>query len=107
MAVKICLGMACVAPREGGRRARLWESGKAYTQKRPMAKIGTDRFKPNEIYKVHQEGRGLRKFGHGTMAVWILKSTAEEVVVEHAGEGRRHGRPQPIATKYRVLPGKP
>ena len=34
-----------------------------------MTKFGTDGIKPNEIYKVHQDRRGLRNFGHGTM--WV------------------------------------
>jgi len=74
-----------------------------------MTKLGTDNFTPNELYKVHQDERGLRNFGMGTMKgkVRILKNTAEEIVVEHAGEGRRHGKPEPIVTTYRVLAGKP
>jgi len=70
-----------------------------------MAKIGTDGYKPNEIYKVHDTG--LRNFGHGTMWTRIVKNTAGEIVVTHAGEGRRHGKPEPIVTTYRVLAGKP
>ena len=72
-----------------------------------MAKLGEDRVKPNEIYKVHQDERGLRNFGQGTMWVQILKLTPQEVVVKHAGEGRRHGFPQAIVTVYRVLSGRP
>lgn len=58
-----------------------------------MAKIGDAGYKPNEIYKVHQDKRGLRNFGHGTMAVKILKNTAEEIIVEHAGEGQKDKQP--------------
>ena len=74
-----------------------------------MTKLGTDDFKPNELYKVHQDERGLRNFGMGTMKgkVRVLKNTPEEIVVEHAGEGRRHGKPEPIVTTYRILAGKP
>jgi len=72
-----------------------------------MAKQGPDGFKANEIYKVHQDRRGLRNFGMGTMWVEILKVTRDEVSLKHAGEGRRHGRPEPIVTIYRVLAGKP
>jgi len=68
-----------------------------------MAKIGEAGYKPNEIYKVHDTGR--RNFGHGTMAVKILHNAAEEIVLEHAGEGRKDK--QPVVTKYRVLAGKP
>lgn len=71
-----------------------------------MAKVGEAGYKPNEIYKVHQDERG-RNFGMGTAAVKILKNTAGEIVVEHAGEGRRHGMPQAITTIYRVLAGRP
>jgi len=70
-----------------------------------MAKLATGGFKPNEIYKVHDTG--ARNFGHGTMWVQIFKNTSKEVVVMHAGEGRRHGKPEPIVTIYRVLAGKP
>jgi hypothetical protein len=70
-----------------------------------MAKIGATDFKSNEIYKVHDTG--LRNFGMGTVGVRILKNTAEEIRVEHAGEGRRHGKPEPVVTTYRILAGKP
>jgi hypothetical protein len=72
-----------------------------------MAKMGDKNFKLNEIYKVHQDEKGLRNFGMGTMAggVKILKNTAGEIVVEHAGEGKRDGKP--ILTIYRALAGKP
>lgn len=131
----------------------IWDTGKAYTKKRPLAQAlddkedwtlvpyGTTDYTPrgdlmlesddfyvflftnkgdsislvakyqtggwndNEIYKVHDTG--LRNFGHGTMAVKILKNSPEEVMVEHAGEGKRHGTPQPIVTTYRILAGKP
>lgn len=148
----VCLVMS-VAAQEDRPSVRLWDTGKAYTQKRPLgAALGdkenwtlvpygttdytprgdlmleSDRFyvflftnkqdsislaakyqtggvADNEIYKVHE--KGLRNFGHGTMAVKILKNTAQEIMVEHAGEGRRHGTPQPIVTTYRILAGKP
>jgi hypothetical protein len=43
-----------------------------------MAKLGKSGYKPNEIYKVHQDEQGLRNFEMGTMAggVKILKNTA-------------------------------
>lgn len=70
-----------------------------------MAKIEDTGYKPNEIYKVHQGERGSRNFGHGTLAVRILRNTAEEIIVEHAGEGQKDK--QPVVTVYRVLAGKP
>jgi len=150
----------CVRAQGGdapGAVVRLWDTGKAYTEKNPcpqafrdkanwvqmpygatdykprgdlmlegetfylflftnkddsvemMTKLGTDAFKPNELYKVHQDEGGARNFGHGTMqgTVRILKNTAQEILVEHAGEGRRHGNPEPIVTTYRVLAGRP
>jgi len=74
-----------------------------------MTKIGTDGFTPNELYKVHQDEKGARNFGQGTMEgkVRILKNSAEEIVLEHAGEGTRHGKPEPIVTTYRILASKP
>ncbi len=144
MAWTLCLGMGQSAAQEDASKVRLWDTGKVYTEKGPMAdawgdkgnwtpvsygatdyeplgdlmiegetfylflftnkddsvdlmaKIGDRSYKPNEIYKVHDTG--LRNFGHGTMAVKILKNTAEEIVVEHAGEGRQYGTPQPIVT---------
>lgn len=68
-----------------------------------MAKIGDTGYKPNEIYKVHDTG--LRNFWHGTMAMRLLKNTAEEIVVEHAGVGQRDAKP--IVTTYRLSAGKP
>jgi len=70
-----------------------------------MAKLSTGGYKPNEIYKVHDTG--ARNFGHGTMWVQILKNTPDEVTVMHAGEGRRHGKPEPVITTYRVHAAKP
>jgi hypothetical protein len=70
-----------------------------------MAKLAGGGFKANEIYKVYDSG--TRDFGMGTMYTKILKNTAQEVIVEHAGEGMRSGTPRPIVTTYRVLAGKP
>ncbi|NQT54215.1 right-handed parallel beta-helix repeat-containing protein [bacterium] len=132
---------------------RLWDTGKVYSQKNPMADAWKDRahwtqvphgttdprargdlmieneylclflftnkddsvdlmaklspggFKPNEIYKVHDTG--ARNFGHGTLWTLILKNTPDEVAVMHAGEGHRHGKPEPIITTYRVRAAKP
>jgi len=58
----------------------------------------------NEIYKVHDTGR--RNFGHGTMWVKVRKYAPGEIVVDHAGQGMRTGKPLPIVTTYRVLAGK-
>ena len=70
-----------------------------------MAKLSTGGYKPNEIYKVHDTG--ARNFGHGTMWTLILKNTPDGVTVMHAGEGRRHGKPEPVITTYRVRAGRP
>lgn len=70
-----------------------------------MAKLDGGNIKANEIYKVHQDEKGRRNFGHGTMWVQILKLTPEEVVVKHAGEGQKDK--QPVVTIYRALAGKP
>jgi len=70
-----------------------------------MAKLSTGGYKPNEIYKVHDTG--ARNFGHGTMWVQILENTPDQVTVMHAGEGRRHSKPEPVVTTYRVRAGKP
>jgi hypothetical protein len=70
-----------------------------------MAKMGKEIYKPNEIYKVHQDERGRRNFGHGTMWIKILKNTPDEIIVKHAGEGQKDG--QPVVTTYRILAGKP
>ena len=72
-----------------------------------VAKLKTGGFKQNEIYKVHQDEHGLRNFGQGTMWTLIVRNSADEVTVMHAGEGRRHGKPEPIITTYRVRAGKP
>ena len=70
-----------------------------------MAKLSAGGYKPNEIYKVHDTG--ARNFGHGTLWTLILKNAPDEVTVMHAGEGRRHGKPEPVITTYRVRAGKP
>jgi hypothetical protein len=136
-----------------GQAVRLWDTGRAYTQKNPvdqawkdkakwmqvphgrtaypprgdlilegatfylflfsnkddsvdlMAKMGDTGYKPNEIYKVHEDERGARNFGHGTLSVKILKHTAEEIAVEHAGQGAKDG--EPVITVYRLLAKKP
>ncbi|MCK4626916.1 MAG: hypothetical protein KAV00_16510, partial [Phycisphaerae bacterium] len=55
----------------------------------------------NEIYKVFQNERGLRDFGHGTLTdPKILKYTEKEIIIEHAGEGRKSTKP--VTTTYRV-----
>ncbi len=59
----------------------------------------------NEIYKVFQNERGLRDFGHGTLTdPKILKYTSKEIVIEHSGEGRKSRKP--VTTTYRVQGGK-
>jgi len=68
-----------------------------------MAKMGQTGYKANEIYKVHDTGR--RNFGHGTIWTKIIKHTSEEIVVKHAGQGQKDGKP--VVTIYRVLAGKP
>ncbi len=70
-----------------------------------MAKLASGGVKQNEIYKVYQDERGRRHFGHGTMWVQILKLTPGEIVVKHAGEEQKNK--QPVVTIYRALAGKP
>jgi len=70
-----------------------------------VAKLSNGAHKQNEIYKVNDTG--LRNFGQGTMWTLILKNTPDEIAVMHAGEGRRHGKPEPIITTYRMRAGKP
>jgi len=64
------------------------------------AKMGDRITSGNELYKVHDTG--TRNFGMGTRYTKIIKNTAEEIVVEHAGVGMRHGYPQDVTTIYRV-----
>ena len=71
-----------------------------------IAKLaGTNGIVDNEIYKVHQDERGRRDFGHGTLTdPKILKYTEKEIVIEHAGKARRSD--EPVTTTYRIQGGK-